>query len=206
MIDWVKTKAKYGYTEADLPPTSKNKVICHCDNNFCQAPLDVREREYEFKYAKKKRDKAQAEGAQELCQLCSHAHRKGHASTKKTNSALPLPPEASDELTFKEFGYTASSLSPWSRSPVILVYVNEAGEQSLHTVKRAQLNTNKSVMESGHYKPIAAYTKERRTNIKVTGETKELMKKSQSMRRVREKVEQEQLRAKRLNELLKKTA
>ena len=43
MIDWEKTRLKFGYGEGDLPRTSNFKVICRCDNPDCQAPHDVRE-------------------------------------------------------------------------------------------------------------------------------------------------------------------
>lgn len=203
MIDWKKTKEKYGYEEKDLPPSSENKVIWRCDNDLCQAPLDVREREHVFKYAKKKRELAEQTGCNELCQRCSHNHRKGISSEKpQTHKAQPLPPECSDDLTLKEFGYKASELAPWSREPVVLVFVDEDGKESTHMVKRAQLNTNRAVVETGHYKPIAWYTKQRRKNIKASKETKDLMKKSQNLRREREKLQQEHLRQKRIQEIL----
>lgn len=203
MIDWKKTEEKYGYTEANLPPTSKNKVIWHCDNQLCQAPLDVREREFEFNYARKKREKSLKENKAELCQRCSHNHRKGKVSPARKHSALPLPPETSDKLTEEKFGYKASELPPWSRDPVVLVFIDENNQESIHIVKRCQLNTNKSVVETGHYRPIAWYTKQRRSNVTVTEETKSLMKKSQNMRREREKIEKEETTKKRINELLK---
>jgi hypothetical protein len=203
MIDWKKTKEKYGYSESDLPPTSRKLIVWHCDNQLCQAPLDVREREYEFNYARKKRAKSSGEGKVELCQRCSHNHRKGKVSTTKTHSAQTLPPEASDNLTEEKFGYKASTLSPWSREPIVLRFVDENNQESIHIVKRSQLNTNKSVVETGHYRPIAWYTKQRRSNVVVTEETKDLMKKSQNMRREREKVEKEETTKRRINELLK---
>lgn len=204
MIDWKKTEGKYGYTEATLPPTSKNKVIWHCDNQLCQAPLDIREREFEFNYARKKREKSAQANKLELCQRCAHNHRKGQvtSSCKKTGT-IPLPPETSDKLTEEKFGYKASALSPWSRDPVVLVFTDESNQESIHIVKRCQLNTNKSVVETGHYRPIAWYTKQRRSNVTVTDETKTLMKKSQNMRREREKIEKSEITKRRINDLLK---
>jgi hypothetical protein len=187
MIDWEKTKQKYGYGKDELPPTSKKDVVWHCDNPICDAPLQVHEREYTFDYVMKKVEKAKAEGTMELCQTCSHKHRRGHVTEKREKTALPLPPEASDELTMQEYKYKASDLAPWSRKKIVLV----CEDGSIHHVSRALLNTSKSVREFGHYYPISWWTQKRRTNAHVSEETKEQMKKSQQMRRQKEKDEKD---------------
>jgi hypothetical protein len=202
MIDWKKTLEQFGYEEKDLPPTSKNKVIWKCDNQFCDAPVDIKEREFEFNYARKKHEKSLANGKVDVCQRCAHMHRRGKISEKSGKTHLPLPPEISEELTMQKYNYKPKDLAPWSRKKVILI----AEDGSIHEASRALLNTYKSVKETGHFKPISLWTKERRTNIKATEETKELMKKSQNMRRVREQKEREDLIKKHIQEINKKVA
>jgi hypothetical protein len=189
MIDWTKTKQEFGYDKNELPKTSHNKVVWRCDNQFCDAPADIKEREYEFNYARKKAEKAAKEGKIELCQRCSHAHRRGHVTEKKEKTALALPPEANDEETLKTFGYKASDLSPWTRKKIVLI--TEDGAR--HEVPRSQLNISKSVRETGHYRPIAWWTQQRRKGIKISDETKTQMKESQKLRRQREKTQDEEL-------------
>lgn len=197
MIDWDKTKLEKGYGKDDLPKTSHEKVIWKCDNNFCDAPLDIKEREYEYNYARKKAEKAEKEGKVELCQRCSHSHRRGKVSDKKEKTALPLPPEVNDEETLKTFGYTASSLSPWTRKKVVII----AEDGSRHEIPRAQLNLSKSVKETGHYKPVSWWTQQRRSGIKISDETKNQMKVSQQMRRQREKAQDEEIYKKHIETL-----
>jgi hypothetical protein len=189
MIDWKKTKEKYGYGEGELPKTSRERVVWHCDNDNCEAAFDIREREYEYVYAYKKAQKAKKEGKPELCQKCSHSHRKGKVSEKREKTHLPLPPEVSVELTMERFGYDPYKLSPWSRKKLVLVC--EEGQE--HVTTRAQLNLNKSVKETGHYKPISWWTRKRRKGLKLSKETKEQMKESQQNRRAREKQQREDL-------------
>jgi hypothetical protein len=198
MIDWAKTKQEFGYDKDDLPKTSHNKVVWKCDNQFCDAPADIKEREYEFNYARKKAEKAATEGKIELCQRCSHSHRRGHVTEKKEKTALPLPPEVNDAATVAKFGYKASELSPWTRKPVVLLVeegLNFEGtmQYSEHVVPRAQLNISKSVKETGHYRPIAWWTQQRRKGIKISDNTKTQMKESQKLRRQREKAQDEEL-------------
>jgi hypothetical protein len=189
MIDWNKTKAEFGYTKADLPKTSHNKVIVTCDNQFCDAPADVKEREYEYNYARKKEEKAIQNNKQMLCQKCSHFHRKGKVTQKKQDSALPLPPEVDVQKTIESYGYNPHDLSPWSRKVIVLV--TEDGQR--HEISRAQLNTSKSVKETGHYRPIAWWTQQRRKGVQDSPETKQLKKASQAARRKNEQSEKDKM-------------
>ena len=199
MINWEKTKER-AKTESDfaegpefLAKTTKQKVIWQCDNDTCDAPSDVREREFEYNYARQKEEKAAKEGKPALCQRCSHAHRRGKSTVSKEKTHLPLPPEVDDALTEQEYGYKATELKPWSRKPVVVVYMDEDGDRHIYTPTRAQLNTYRSVKEFGHFRPTSWWTKQRRQGTKATDETKKLMKESQQKRRENEKSKREQL-------------
>lgn len=202
MIDWKKTKEAFGYEQEELAPTSKSKVIWKCDNQVCDAPRDINEREFEYNYARKKIERSSNLGKIDVCQRCSHMHRRGKVSVKTGKTHLPLPPEVSEELTLSKYNYKPKDLAPWSRKKVVLV----AEDGSIHEASRALLNTYKSVKETGHFKPISLWTKERRTNSKASDETKEMMKNSQNMRRVREAKERDELIKKHIAEVSKKIA
>lgn len=182
MIDWVKTKAKFGYGKEELPRTSKKRVVWRCDNENCQAPHDVREREYDYAYVHKKQLKAKEEGGVELCQKCSHAHRKGKISEKKTDSAIKLPPQINVEKTLSLQGEDPRTMKPWARKKIVLTC--DCGRDCVTT--RAQINNYKSIKETGEFKCTACWTKDRREGVSASEETKRLMSESQKMRRVRE--------------------
>ena len=199
MINWEKTiqKSKEDTEFAEGPElvskTTKQKVVWECDNKDCDAPSDVKEREFEYNYARKKEEKAKKEGKPALCQRCSHAHRRGKTTVSKERSHLPLPPEVSDELTFQEYGYYATKLKPWSRKHVVVEYFDEDGDRHIYTPTRAQLNTYKSVQEFGHFKPTSWWTKQRRSGKKASEDTKQLMKESQQKRRDTERRKRKEL-------------
>lgn len=199
MINWEKTilKSKEDAEFAKVPDrvakTTKLKVVWCCDNPECDAPSDVKERDFEYNYARKKEEAAESAGKPALCQRCSHAHRRGKSTKSTEKSHLPLPPEVSDELTLQEYGYTASELKPWSRKHVVIEYFDEDNDRHIYTPTRAQLNTYKSVKETGHFKPTSWWTKQRRSGSKASAETKALMKESQKKRREEEKKDRQAL-------------
>lgn len=193
MIDWEKTKRELGYGKEDLPPTSKEKVFWKCDNPKCEADHDKKERMHTYDYALLKQEKAaKREDGLDLCQKCSHAHRKGKVSEKKTKSHLPLPPETNCEKTYelsKTLGgepYYPEQLSPWSRNPIVLTF-----EGKDYEVPRANLNKYKSMIEMGCYRPVSWWTEQRRKGVKASKETREQQKLSQSKRRKREQAEKQ---------------
>lgn len=180
MINEKRTEEKYGYTSNALAPTSNLPVLWTCEG--CGE-----EREYAYAYCLKKQEKAQTSGGKELCQKCSHAHRKGVKTVKKNSgesSFMPLPPEVDVAATQERYGYDPRDLSPWSRKRVV-VRCFETGE--ICSPRRCGLNRYKSIMETGHFISVGAWTAKRRKGVKASKETKAAMKKSQSMRRHREK-------------------
>lgn len=179
MINEPATKEKYGYETNSLAPTSNLPVWWKCDK--CSF-----EREYSFAYCLKKKEHSHATGGLELCQKCSHAHRKGQVSKKKQEGQTwqPLPPEVDVAATQERFGYDPRDLSPWSRKYVI-VRCSDTGVVS--EVKRCGFNTSKSVIETGHYTSVGACTAKRRKGVKASEETKQAMALSQKNRRSREK-------------------
>jgi hypothetical protein len=199
MIDWKKTEERsltdmeFAKGSSRVSKTTNQKVIWKCDNVNCDAPSDVSEREFVYNYARQKEEKAKKEGKDSLCQVCSHAHRRGKATVSSGKTHLPLPPEADDELTMKEYGYTASSLKPWSRKHIVISFIDEDGDTQIYTPTRAQLNTYKSVKETGHFYPTSWWTKQRRTGSTATDETKRLMRESQKRRRDNEKDDRKEL-------------
>lgn len=179
MINEQETKSKYGYETNSLAPTSNLPVWWKCDN--CTF-----EREYSFAYCLKKKEHSESTGGQELCQKCSHAHRKGKATTKKQTGQTwqPLPPEVDISATQDRYGYDPRDLSPWSRK-YIIVRCSDTGVVS--EVKRCGINTSKSVIETGHYSSVGACTAKRRKGVKASEDTKKAMAESQKNRREREK-------------------
>lgn len=204
MINWDKTfkLAKEDDSFADtqnLAKTSNKKVVWTCENENCQASDDKKERHFVFSYVRKKSLKAKAEGKPELCQLCSHAHKKGIYYKKKEDSAKDLPPQINDQKTFEKYGYYAKDLKPWSRQRVVLTC--DCGRDCEST--RSQLNTYKSIKETGEFTCKGCWTEARRKGIKASEETKEMMKLSQQNRRKSEKQKREDSRDKFL-EVMKK--
>lgn len=195
MIDWDKTKNKFGYGQDDLAPTTQqHKVVWRCDNPKCEASPDKRERELVYNYARKKEEKAQKEGKACVCQKCSHSHRKGKIAERKGQKFLPLPPEINREKTYemsKTLGgepYYPESLSGWSQRPVVLTFEGED-----YIIPRSNLNTLKSMKQFGVYRPVAWWTRKRRTGVVASKETKAQQKVSQQKRREQERVEKENL-------------
>ena len=181
MIDEAKTLEKYGYTTKELAPTSNLPVWWTCDKDDCGT-----EREYSYAYCLRKQKKAAETGGQELCQKCSHAHRKGKVSNKKIQgkSYVELPPEVDVNATLERFGHDPHKLSPWSRQRIV-VRCQKTGE--VCTPRRCSLNRYKSILETGHFVSVGGWTAERRKGVKASSDTKTLMKDSQQKRRVREK-------------------
>lgn len=179
MVNSENTKAKYGYEPMSLAPTSNLPVLWSCDG--CGE-----EREYSYAYCLKKKAKADACGGKELCQKCSHSHRKGKATVKKTtgDAFLPLPPEVDIAATQDRYGYDPRDLSPWSRKRII-VRCFETGV--ICSPRRCGLNRYKSIIETGHFISVGAWTARRRKGVKASSTTKEAMSTSQKNRRVREK-------------------
>lgn len=179
MIDETKTLEKYGYTTQELAPTSNLPVWWKCDE--CGE-----EREYSYAYCLRKKEKSGSTGGKELCQKCSHAHRKGKVSSKKIEgkSHVDLPPEVDVKATMDRFGYDPHKLSPWSRQRIV-VNCWKTGE--VCTPRRCSLNRYKSIMETGHFVSVGGWTAERRRGKKASSETKTMMKESQQKRRRREK-------------------
>lgn len=179
MILKKETLEKYGYNPDDLAPTSTKPVEWQCD--ICQF-----RRTYTKAHCEKKHEIAMSHEDQlEKCQKCSHAHRKGKATTDvKKDSWLPLPPEVDINGTIERFGYDPTTLSPWSRK-LVVVRCYQTGR--ICTPKRAALNKSKSVMQTGHFWSIGAWTAERRKGQKASEETKEKQKNSQKQRRKWEK-------------------
>lgn len=195
MIDWKKTKEKYGYEKQDLAPTTQqHNVVWRCDNPNCDADPDKKEREMVYGYARQKEEKAKKEGKPCVCQKCSHAHRKGKTTESKSKTALPLPPEINREKTYelsKTLGgepYYPEQLSDWSRRPVVLTF-----EGQDYTIPRANLNTLQSMKEMGVYRPVAWWTQKRRKGITASKKTRERQKMSQQKRREQEKKDKENL-------------
>lgn len=174
-----KTKEKFGYDVSSLTSKSTLLVCWKCDrcgfeNNFF------------YYYYLMKKEKAKTRNGEELCQTCSHSHRKGQVTKKKQEGQtwLPLPPEVSVEMTISRFGYNPHDLSPWSRKRVV-VKCQRTG--TVTTVPRANINNLKSVRETGHYISTGGITAEQRYGKKASEETKQLMKQAQSLRRKLEK-------------------
>lgn len=180
MISDLKTKEKYGYETNSLAPTSNLPVWWKCEGDGCDE-----EREYSYAYCLKKELHAKETGGKQLCQKCSHAHRKGVATKKKVQgqSWLPLPPEVDISATQERYGYDPRDLPPWSRK-YIIVKCYETGVVS--EVKRCGINTSQSVKETGHYVSVGACTAKRRKGKKASEETKKAMAKSQQNRRIKE--------------------
>lgn len=199
MIDWKKTIEKsktdpeFAKDPERVTKTTNQKVVWSCDNESCDAPSDVKERVFVYNYARQKEDTAEKLGKDSLCQVCSHAHRRGKPTKSSGKTHLPLPPEIDDALTLKEYGYTASSLKPWSRKPVVISFIDDEGDRLIFTPTRAQLNTYKSVKETGHFLPTSWWTKQRRQGAKASEETKNLMRESQQRRRTNEKDDRQEL-------------
>ena len=186
MIDWIRTKTDFGYgeeTASAFPKSSKKPVWVNCDNPKCESK-DHRERLFEWGSLLKKIQRCKEQDKPFLCQTCAHAHRKGKVSKKQNREVPPLPKQVSDDLTLERFGYTASSLKPWSRSYIVVVC--DCGKES--EIKRTQLNRYKSIKETGDFKCTGCWTRDRRKGIKLSPETKELMRKSQQTRRKFERV------------------
>ena len=195
MIDWKETQKRFGYVKEDLAPTTQqHKVVWRCDNPNCEAEPDKKEREFVYNHARKKEEKAAKANKPCVCQKCAHAHRKGKVSESKGQTALPLPPEINREATYelsKTLGgepYYPEELSGWSQRPVVLTFEGEN-----YTIPRSNLNTLKSMKEMGCYRPVAWWTRERRTGIKASKETKAQQKKSQQKRRSQEKEAKENM-------------
>lgn len=191
MIDKEKTIKVNGVNPDKLAPTSHQKVWWKCDNPKCSAPIEKREREYSFAYAMKKKAKAlkdNPENPQELCQVCSHSHRKGTTSTKKKNSipAIDLSKlkELDIEKTQELFGHNPLTLKPWSRRCVVVI-CSETGKECI--TQRCSLNRNKGILEKGRFISIAGYTGARRKGQKASEETRLAMVRSQRARRKRER-------------------
>lgn len=183
MINREKTKVKYGYFPEELSKNSESKVVWNCDK--CNS-----ERIYTNAYCLKKVTVAfEKHDGKELCQKCAHSHRVGHSSKLETTKyeALPLPTEVNVEETIKIFGHDPTVMSPWSRAYVIL---NCSCCSKETETRRCSLNTNKSLKESGTYKCIGCWTKERRSGIKITEETRIKQKEAQQKRRTKEKIKE----------------
>jgi hypothetical protein len=176
MINQEKTKLKYGYFPEDLAPTSDKNVVWQCESLECKV-----EHDYSYAYCLKKKAKAKKEKKSELCQKCSHSHRKGISPKQLAIKKPPvaLPPELDLGKTMEIYGINADDLSPWSRQKVILKC--QCGKES--TTKRCSLNSSKSIIETGHYKCVGCCTKDRREGAIVTQETKIKMQNSQKKRR-----------------------
>lgn len=180
MIDADKTKQKYGYEVSSLAPTSTVPVCWKCDE--CGA-----EEEYSYAYCLRKQEAAKSRGTKELCQKCSHAHRKGQVTKKKVEgqSYVNLPPEVDVKATMDRFGYDPQTLSPWSRKRIVVV-CKESGK--VCTPRRCGLNRYKSILETGHFISTGAWTAKRRKGVKASEETKKSMSQSQKNRRAKEKM------------------
>lgn len=172
MINTEKTLEKFGYKPCNLAPNSKNLIVHSCDK--CGS-----ERDYTYAYALKK------EQTSGNCQKCQHSHRKGVITVKKREQAtVELPPEVDVLATMEQFGYDPRKLAPWSRQRIV-VRCYETGKA--YTPKRCGLNRNKSIIETGHFISLGAWTAKRRKGIKASAETKEKQALSQNKRRQLEK-------------------
>lgn len=179
MINAKKTLEKYKVDPQTLAPTSTQLVCWQCEE--CGS-----ERDYSYAYCLRKQEMAKAKNSKEICQKCAHAHRKGKASqTKNPDSFLPLPPEVDAVATMERFGHDPYKLAPWSRKRVV-VKCQVTGK--ICTPRRSGLNRYKSIVETGHFVSIGAWTAGRRKGVKASTETKEAMKKSQQARRTSEKL------------------
>lgn len=176
MINRDKTKLKYGYYPETLSKTSNKKVVWQCDNLSCNLEKDVPN-----SYALKKYNNSLKSGTDELCQKCSHIHRKGVHVKNEIKKYVPqqLPSQVDIFQTIEKYGINPQELSPWSRQKVILRC--DCGKFS--ETKRCSLNTSKSILETGNYKCIGCWTKERRIGKKLSKETKKKMSDAQIKRR-----------------------
>jgi hypothetical protein len=185
MINWERTKQDFGYGEEEakkFPRSSKHAIWATCDNPDCDSS-DHRERLFEWGTLLKKIKRCKDQGKDFLCQKCAHSHRKGITSKKRNTEVPALPSQVSDELTLERFGYRASDLKPWSRNYIVLVC--DCGKES--EIKRTQINSYKSIKETGNFKCTGCWTRDRRKGIKLSSETKDRMKESQKRRRDLEK-------------------
>lgn len=182
MINRDKTKLKYGHTADNLPPTSKEKVVWQCDNEKCSY-----ERSFTYSYYLKKREKAfKDHEGNELCQKCSHSHRIGKVEKTdvlKYPALTELPAEVNIEQTIEVYGHDPRVTSNWSRKYVIL-NCSCCGKET--ETRRCNLNTYKSILETGHFKCTGCWTKERRTGQRASSETKMKQKVAQQKRRLKE--------------------
>lgn len=193
MINKEKTKLKYGHFGENLPENSSKKVVWQCDQAGCSY-----ERSFTYSYYLKKVTVAfEKHDGKELCQKCSHAHRKGvplnHASHEiKTIPLAVLPPEVNVERSIEIYGVDPTKLSAWSRKNIVLNCFG-CGKES--DTKRCNLNTYKSIKETGHFQCIGCWTKKRRVGSKASEETKNKQKQSQINRRQKEKQEEVKYKA-----------
>lgn len=182
MINRDKTKLKYGHTADNLAPTSKEKVVWQCDNESCSS-----ERTFTYSYYLKKQEKAfKDHEGNELCQKCSHAHRVGKHEKKEVTkypALSTLPQEVNINQTIEIYGHDPRTTSSWSRKYVVL-NCSCCGKET--ETRRCNLNTYKSILETGHFKCTGCWTKERRTGQKASAETKMKQKVSQQKRRIKE--------------------
>lgn len=184
MINKEKTKIKFGHFGENLPENSSEKIVWQCD---C-CPM---ERTFNYSYYVKKMKLAfEKHEGKELCQKCSHSHRKGIYSNPSEDQIkhkpVDLPPEVNIPRSIEIYGKDPSKLSPWSRKNIIL---NCCECQKESDTKRCNLNTYKSILETGHFMCIGCCTKKRRTGQKASEETKNKQRLSQKNRRLKEKEE-----------------
>lgn len=142
-----------------------------------------------FAYILKKMTTALNQQKPVLCQKCSHAHRKGSKASRTFKiSAVKLPPEVLIQETIKEYGYDPRKLGKWSRKPILLrCYIT--GE--VRSASRCSINTSKSIIESGHYISVGGHTSKRRTGVRASESTLEIMRLAQTKRRERERLQKE---------------
>lgn len=174
-----KTKEFYGYSTDELSPTSTYPVFWKCDNCAFERQFTM------AYYQKKKADAIAKHDGVENCQKCGHAHRKNKTTDNiQKGSYYPLPPETDVNATMERFGYDPYTLSPWSRKRV-MVRCKETGK--LFSPKRCSLNRYKSIIETGHFYSIGAWTGKRRKGLKASETTLEKQRLSQKARRKKEK-------------------
>ncbi len=168
------TKEKNNVEVSALPISSNQLVWWQCDNCGLQ-------REFNYAYARRKEKMARENGVEDLCQRCSHSHRKGKPQIGSGKCRiLALPPETMVEETKAKFGYDPFSLGGFSRKSV-LVKCSVLG--TIHEVRRIELNRSKSILETGHYISIGGVVKRRMKGKKVSLKTRKLMSESQIKRR-----------------------
>lgn len=175
MINREKTKAYFNYFPEDLPRYSTKPIYWTCDK--CK-------KDYKFSksYAQTKEDNSVKTCSDAICTKCARENRKGHSKKNEEVKvkALDLPPEVDFLRTLEELKVNVNLLSPWSREEVFL----KCSCGKYVKTQRMNLNKNKSIRETGHYKCSSCWGKKNHLGKKLSEETKSKISSSKTLKKV----------------------